>query len=186
MFELREYQKKAIENVRNAFKAGAHAPLLVAPCGMGKTVIFTHITAAMAQRGRRVTILVHRRELIAQASRKLTQAGVDHGIIAAGTPATFAPIQVASVQTLIRRLEDAPAPDLLIIDEAHHAANATMPPRQQYAPAPSALLLSSPSQHAHAVAHHPNSPNAKSNNETVNSKNSSAAHNVASKAQPVA
>lgn len=122
MFELREYQKKAIENVRNAFKAGAHAPLLVAPCGMGKTVIFTHITAAMAQRGRRVTILVHRRELIAQASRKLTQAGVDHGIIAAGTPATFAPIQVASVQTLIRRLEDAPAPDLLIIDEAHHAA----------------------------------------------------------------
>jgi superfamily II DNA or RNA helicase len=92
------------------------------PTGAGKTQVFTYITAAMAQRGRSVTILVHRRELIAQASRKLNQAGVTHGVIAAGTPATFAPIQVASVQTLVRRLEETPAPDLLIIDEAHHAA----------------------------------------------------------------
>jgi superfamily II DNA or RNA helicase len=92
------------------------------PTGAGKTQVFTFITAAMAQRNLSVTILVHRRELIAQASRKLDQAGVTHGIIAAGTPATFAPIQVASVQTLIRRLEDTPAPDLIIIDEAHHAA----------------------------------------------------------------
>jgi superfamily II DNA or RNA helicase len=92
------------------------------PTGAGKTQVFTYITAAMSQRGRRVTILVHRRELIAQASRKLTQAGVTHGIIAAGTPPTNAPIQVASVQTLVRRLEETPAPDLIIIDEAHHAA----------------------------------------------------------------
>ena len=120
--QLRPYQEAAVADLRRAYAAGHRAPLLVMPTGAGKTQIFTHITAAMAQRGRRVTILVHRRELIAQASRKLTQAGVDHGIIAAGTPATFAPIQVASVQTLIRRLEDTPAPDLLIIDEAHHAA----------------------------------------------------------------
>jgi superfamily II DNA or RNA helicase len=92
------------------------------PTGAGKTQVFTYITAAMSQRDRRVTILVHRRELIAQASRKLTQAGVTHGIIAAGTLATNTPIQVASVQTLVRRLEETPAPDLIIIDEAHHAA----------------------------------------------------------------
>lgn len=120
--QLRPYQEAAVADLRRAYTAGHRAPLLVMPTGAGKTQVFTFITAAMAQRGRRVTILVHRRELIAQASRKLTQAGVEHGIIAAGTPATFAPIQVASVQTLIRRLEDTPAPDLLIIDEAHHAA----------------------------------------------------------------
>jgi len=120
--QLRPYQEAAVADLRRAYAAGRRAPLLVMPTGAGKTQVFTHITAAMAQRNLSVTILVHRRELIAQASRKLTQAGVPHGIIAAGTPATFAPIQVASVQTLIRRLEDTPAPDLLIIDEAHHAA----------------------------------------------------------------
>ena len=120
--QLRPYQEAAVADLRRAYAAGHRAPLLVMPTGAGKTQVFTFITAAMAQRNLSVTILVHRRELIAQASRKLTQAGVDHGIIAAGTPATFAPIQVASVQTLIRRLEDTPAPDLLIIDEAHHAA----------------------------------------------------------------
>jgi len=120
--QLRPYQEAAVAELRRAYATGHRAPLLVMPTGAGKTQIFTHITAAMAQRNLSVTILVHRRELIAQASRKLTQAGVDHGIIAAGTPATFAPIQVASVQTLIRRLEDTPAPDLIIIDEAHHAA----------------------------------------------------------------
>jgi len=120
--QLRPYQEAAVAGLRRAYATGHRAPLLVMPTGAGKTQVFTFITAAMAQRGRSVTILVHRRELIAQASRKLDQAGVPHGIIAAGTPATNAPIQVASVQTLIRRLEDTPAPDLIIIDEAHHAA----------------------------------------------------------------
>ena len=119
--QLRPYQEAAVADLRRAYATGHRAPLLVMPTGAGKTQVFTYITAAMAQRNLSVTILVHRRELIAQASRKLTQAGVTHGIIAAGTPATFAPIQVASVQTLIRRLEDTPAPDLIIIDEAHHA-----------------------------------------------------------------
>ncbi|MEB3319676.1 MAG: DEAD/DEAH box helicase, partial [Cyanobium sp.] len=74
------------------------------------------------ERGRRVLILVHRRELIRQASAKLTHAGVDHGIIAAGFPASEQLVQVASVQTLVRRLERiAWAPDLIVIDEAHHA-----------------------------------------------------------------
>ena len=119
--QLRPYQEAAVADLRRAYATGHRAPLLVMPTGAGKTQVFTYITAAMAQRNLSVTILVHRRELIAQASRKLTQAGVTHGIIAAGTPATFAPIQVASVQTLIRRLEDTSAPDLIIIDEAHHA-----------------------------------------------------------------
>jgi len=120
--QLRPYQEAAVADLRLAYATGHRAPLLVMPTGAGKTQVFTYITAAMAQRGRRVTILVHRRELIAQASRKLDQAGVTHGIIAAGTPATNAPIQVASVQTLVRRLEETPSPDLIIIDEAHHAA----------------------------------------------------------------
>jgi superfamily II DNA or RNA helicase len=119
---LRDYQSRAIQDLRAAYRSGARAPLLVAPCGMGKTVCFAAITAGAVERGRRVLILVHRRELIRQASSKLTWAGVEHGIIAAGFEPSDHPVQVASVQTLVRRLDRiAWAPDLIVVDEAHHA-----------------------------------------------------------------
>ncbi len=119
---LRDYQSRAIQDLRIAYRSGARAPLLVGPTGMGKTVIFSAITAGATERGRRVLILVHRRELIRQASAKLTHAGVPHGIIAAGFPASDEPVQVASVQTLVRRLGGIDwSPDLIVIDEAHHA-----------------------------------------------------------------
>jgi len=101
---------------------GARAPLLVLPTGGGKTIIFSAIAHSAASRGRRVLILVHRRELIHQTSSKLAWVGLEHGIIAAGMPATDAPVQVASVQTLARRLSRIDwQPGLIIIDEAHHA-----------------------------------------------------------------
>jgi DNA repair protein RadD len=118
---LRPYQQQAISDLRMAYRSGSAAPLLVAPTGMGKTVVFAAITQAAAARGRQVLILVHRRELIHQASAKLAAIGVDHGVIAAGITPANASVQVASVQTLIRRLDRAAAPDLIIIDEAHHA-----------------------------------------------------------------
>jgi len=120
---LRPYQHRAIDDLRNAYRSGARAPLLVAPTGAGKTVILAAITASATERGRKVLILVHRRELIHQASSKLTAAGVEHGIIAAGVQRANASVQVASVQTLIRRLDTIDwQPCLIIIDEAHHAA----------------------------------------------------------------
>jgi superfamily II DNA or RNA helicase len=119
--QLRPYQQQAINDLRMAYRSGAQAPLLVAPTGAGKTIILAAITQGAAARSRRVLILVHRRELIHQASAKLAAIGVDHGVIAAGIPAANAPVQVASVQTLIRRLQHVAQPDLIVIDEAHHA-----------------------------------------------------------------
>ena len=118
---LRHYQHQAVSNLRIAFRSGARAPLLVLPTGGGKTIILAAITHQALTRGARVLILVHRRELIHQTSAKLTALQVPHGIIAAGVDRADAPIQVASVQTLIRRLDTAAEPDLIIIDEAHHA-----------------------------------------------------------------
>lgn len=120
---LRPYQAEAVERLRDAYRRGARAPLLVLPTGGGKTVVFSHIAAAAVAKGRSVLVLVHRRELIRQASEKLTAAGVAHGVIAPGHAATTDAVQVASVQTLARRLEQmrqAP-PRLIIVDEAHHA-----------------------------------------------------------------
>jgi len=118
---LRPYQEEAIEGVRDAYRSGARAPLLVAPTGAGKTVMFGFISGQTASRGKRVLILAHRRELIRQASRKLHEAGVHHGVIAPGHDQTAHPVQVASVQTLTRRLDRLQPPDLIVIDEAHHA-----------------------------------------------------------------
>lgn len=119
---LRPYQSQAVHNLRLAYRDGARAPLLVLPTGGGKTVIIADVLRGIADRGRSGLVLVHRRELIAQTAHKLTLAGVPHGIIAAGIQPSLAPIQLASVQTLTRRLGsfDTP-PDLIVIDEAHHA-----------------------------------------------------------------
>jgi superfamily II DNA or RNA helicase len=121
--QLRGYQDRAIDALRSVMQQGAKAPLLCLPTGGGKTVILATIAAQAAARGRHVLILVHRRELIHQTASKLAWAGLDHGIIAAGHPASDYAVQIASVQTLVRRLSRMDwAPTLVIIDEAHHAA----------------------------------------------------------------
>jgi DNA repair protein RadD len=120
---LRDYQQQAISDLRFAMQQGAKAPLLCLPTGGGKTIILATIAAQAAARGRQVLILVHRRELIHQTASKLAWAGLDHGIIAAGHPASDHAVQIASVQTLVRRLSRmAWQPSLVIVDEAHHAA----------------------------------------------------------------
>jgi DNA repair protein RadD len=116
--QLRPYQLRAVDLARAAFVSGKRRILLVAPTGAGKTVIATHglIRPALAN-GSRVLFLAHRQELIEQCAAKL--GDLPHGIIKAGAkPHPYAPIQVASVQTLVRR--DMPPASLVIVDEAHH------------------------------------------------------------------
>ena len=120
--EQRKYQTEAIQDCRNSFGHGTKAALLVMPTGAGKTVVFSQITQSAVDKNNNVLILVHRRELIKQASEKLAAINVDHGIIAAKFKPKDSPIQIASVQTLVRRLSSTKfKPSLIIIDEAHHA-----------------------------------------------------------------
>lgn len=115
---LRPYQTRAVDLARAAFLAGKRRILLVAPTGAGKTVIATHgLIAPAVARGSRVLFLAHRQELIDQCAAKLGE--LPYGIIKANIkPHPYAPIQVASVQTLARR--DLPPADLVVVDEAHH------------------------------------------------------------------
>jgi len=119
--QLRDYQNSAISNVRKSFQAKYRSVLLTLPTGAGKTVIFSEITRLAGLKGANVLILVHRKELVDQAGDKLTKAGVKYGIIAAGRKESKSNVQVASVQTLINRLNNSNQFDLIIIDEAHHA-----------------------------------------------------------------
>jgi superfamily II DNA or RNA helicase len=121
---LRPYQQEAVERLRAAFRQGHRGVLFVLPTGGGKTVVFSHIAQQTASRGNRIAVLVHRVELLEQASRSLDALGVRHGLIAAGRAMNLAaPVQVASVGTLSRRLSQLPPElfQLLVIDEAHHS-----------------------------------------------------------------
>lgn len=126
MLQLRPYQNNAVDGIRQSFIQKNNSPLLVLPTGGGKTVVFSYIAAQTSSRGKRVLILVHRIELLRQTSKKLQEAGVYHGLINPKyTPNLHAPVQVASVQTVVNRLTKIHAPDLIIIDEAHHALAGT-------------------------------------------------------------
>lgn len=101
-------------------------PLYALPTGGGKTVTFTHITRIVRESaGWRVLILVHRRELLRQASKALAALGIAHGLIAPGHHPSSAPVHVASIDTLrVRDMGSWLAKiDLVIIDEAHHVAS---------------------------------------------------------------
>lgn len=126
---LRDYQASGVEQLRQQFAAGKRAPLYTLSTGGGKTRVFSAIAEKMAAKNKRAVILVHRQELLMQASRSLRDLGVAHGIIAPGWKYRGEPLAVASVQTLASRVKKmSPADvqrllrfDLVIIDEAHHA-----------------------------------------------------------------
>jgi DNA repair protein RadD len=94
--------------------------------GGGKTHVFSYIALAAMAKGRRVLIIVHRRELLIQAVHKLALVGIRCGIIAADFPSDPDQlVQVCSIQTAVRRLDTLPMFALIIIDECHHAICAT-------------------------------------------------------------
>lgn len=122
MIELREYQKKLIDKTREAFKKGTKSTLLVSPVGSGKTVMFSYFCQQIASKGKNVLILCHRKELVDQISETLGWFKVPHGFITADSPYDpMIPVQIASVMTAANRLHLMTAPDVIIIDEAHHA-----------------------------------------------------------------
>ena len=100
---------------------GCRRVLFTCPTVGGKTVIAAEVIRLAVARGSRVLFLAHRRELIDQTADKLTRFEVPHGILLAGRPEVLhRPVQVASVQTLIRRPGRLSHVDLVFIDEAHH------------------------------------------------------------------
>lgn len=121
---LRPYQEQVIDDTREALRH-YHSVLMQGPTGMGKTAITVYMMGRAAAQGKRAYFLVHQNELLSQTSRALWKQQLEHGMIASGKARSTLPAQVASVQTLVRRMDQYKEPDLLIIDEAHRAAAKT-------------------------------------------------------------
>ena len=122
---LRPYQQQLITDIRLQYQLGHKSVLAVLPTGGGKTVCFSYIAQAASVKGNRVLVLVHRQELLDQASCAMP---VPHGIIAANRSMDLShAVQIASVQTVARRLHLLPRDffQLLVVDEAHHTTAGT-------------------------------------------------------------
>ena len=114
--QLRDYQSECIRKIENAQSGSC---LVVMATGLGKTVVFSHV-----KRRGRVLLLSHREELVYQP---LKYYDCPCGVEKAQRSSDGEEVVSASVQTLVKRL-DRFRPDefdMIITDEAHHAAAPT-------------------------------------------------------------
>lgn len=129
MKTLRPYQERDKKAVLACLQRGQD-PLHVCATGGGKTTVFSSVADYVVRHaGWDVGVFVHRDELLEQASNALTAAGVVHGVVAPGHVVTSHKVHVASIDTVLARL-NAGCRDtarwllnlrLAIVDEAHHA-----------------------------------------------------------------
>ncbi len=125
LVQLRPYQEDAIDRTRAAL-GRVRSALLQAPTGAGKTAMAAAMSGTASNRSKRIYFVCHRAELVLQTSHAFTNEGIPHGFIARGWPKRpKLGVQICSIQTLGRRLARLPAPDLVILDECHHAAART-------------------------------------------------------------
>lgn len=120
-FTLHPHQEDAKTLLANSYRSGKRRPMVQAPCAWGKTIFSADLFNGTLKKNRRAIFTVPSISLIDQTASKFFRAGIyDVGIIQANHPQTNpkAPIQIASVQTLMRR-KIIPEAQFVLIDEAH-------------------------------------------------------------------
>lgn len=122
MKQLREYQVRTKDKLRESIRAGRNRIVVYLPTGGGKSVIALDLIKAIIGKGKRVAFIANRIGLVAQFSQKhLTPAGIHHGVIqGSNTHGLDRKCIVCSIQTVARR--GLPEVDYAIIDESHAVA----------------------------------------------------------------
>ena len=118
---LRDYQANGVKMLNDAIRSGYKRICWVFPTGAGKSSVSSYYVKKCVQAGKRVLFFVHSKELVVQFGQRLSkQFHLNSGIIMSGvSPARHLPVQVASIQTLVRRAY--PPADIVFIDEAHRS-----------------------------------------------------------------
>ena len=100
---LRDYQQDLYVKTVDAFKRGYKRPLVVAPCGAGKSYLFSEM---VHRTDGQVLVLVHRQELKQQHEKLLSDLGITNA-------------RVSMILTEANRLGQYEKPSLIVADEAH-------------------------------------------------------------------
>ena len=144
----RPYQVESVDSAFDCWASGDQTTLICLPTGTGKSIVFSQIMRRFHADNptARMMVLAHRTELIHQAKQHAIRAGLTAGIEMANQRASREAVIVSSIQTQnaaskcrdcrgdgcdycdgigkIRRMTrfHPHSFDLLVIDEAHHAA----------------------------------------------------------------
>ena len=110
MYELRSYQNDLIKKIINSMKHHHRVIIVQSPPRTGKTVIMAEIARRTTTKNNRVLFMIHRREVLKQAIDTFKDQGVNPDLLTAGM-----------VQTLTRKIDKIKKPDVILVDEAHHA-----------------------------------------------------------------
>jgi superfamily II DNA or RNA helicase len=125
---LHPFQLDLYHRVRAAGGRGARVIVVQGATGCGKNTWAAHVARQAALKGVNVLLLVHRRKLVNQISERLFQFEVLHTVLMRGEPFKRGnKVMVASRDTLLSRCYrnqwlGLPPAGLIIVDEAHHAA----------------------------------------------------------------
>ncbi|RTE64413.1 DEAD/DEAH box helicase [Amphritea opalescens] len=118
-FQLRDYQRDAVEATLTHFRQSDAPAVIVLPTGAGKSLVIAEL-ARLARR--KILVLAHVKELVEQNHNKYLSYGLQGGLYSAGLKQKQSHYQVtfASVQSVVRNLQDfATEHSLVIIDECH-------------------------------------------------------------------
>jgi len=122
--KLRPYQIQIVQDARTAF-ASHRRVLIQCATGSGKTQMAANIAHSAVERKKTVYFCCHRQELVRSTCNTFSTWGIPHGVVMADNDRDHHhPVLVCSIQTLQRRLDQLPCPDLLILDESQMAASA--------------------------------------------------------------
>ena len=136
------HQQDVIDKVRRAFIGGHKSVLIQASPRFGKTVVSSNIIQSSQAKGTRVIFCVHRDNLINQTANTFRDDDIDFGYIKSGMK--YDPskkVHIASVQTLILRLDSVKCPDVFFVDECQLAKSDSYDQVISYFKAKGALII---------------------------------------------
>jgi DNA repair protein RadD len=125
MFELRNYQRDALDAQYAYWGEGGGNSLIVLPTGSGKSLVMAALCQEVLRHypTMRIAVATHVRELIAQDYDELKALwpGAPAGIYSAGLKRRDAKAQIlfCGIQSVWDRLDEIGPVDLLLVDEAH-------------------------------------------------------------------
>ncbi|MDE0631780.1 MAG: DEAD/DEAH box helicase family protein [Caldilineaceae bacterium] len=133
MMQLRDYQEDLLYSVQAALAEEKARVMMQLPTGGGKTIIAGALLKKWLKGSRKAVWLTHRKELVSQTREQLVEADVASKVDARWTPGHDAParrngVAILMAQTVSRRTARMDvwrkygSDDLMIVDEAHHAA----------------------------------------------------------------
>lgn len=123
--ELRPYQARSLDDLRQLLRQGARRVLFEASVGFGKSLVIETVAHGYAGAGHPVLVLSNRTAVVDQLRAR-----------AAGSEL----ITASTVQGIVRRLDRIPEPRLIVVDEIHMGGAAAQY-AAVYAAFPDAILI---------------------------------------------